>query len=114
MSRGNAAPGDVAARPRATGGLGQVHLSRLAQLAVTVTSDAVMALDHEGRFTFVNDAAEILLRRPRMGLLGNQIWEAFPDLRDTALGTGYAEATRTGLAVTFEAYYRAYDSWYEV
>ncbi len=114
MSLGNVASDDVPARPRPAGGLGQVHLSRLAQLAVTVTSDAVMALDHEGRFTFVNDAAEILLRRPRMGLLGTQIWDAFPDLRRSTLGTQYADARRTGLAVTFEAYYAAHDSWYEV
>src|SRR4051812_24290250 len=106
---GNTASEELPARPQARGGLGQVHLSRLAQLAVAVTSDAIMALDHEGRFTFVNDAAEILLRRPRMGLLGNQIWDAFPDLKRTELGTRYGEATRTGLASTFDSYYATYD-----
>ncbi|HMJ78352.1 MAG TPA: EAL domain-containing protein [Iamia sp.] len=101
-------------RARPPGGLGQVHLSRLAQLAVAVTSDAIMALDHEGRFTFLNDAAEILLRRPRMGLLGSQIWEAFPELRRTELGDRYLEATGTGQAITYESYYGDYDRWFEI
>jgi diguanylate cyclase (GGDEF)-like protein len=89
-------------------------MSRLAQLAVAVTSDAIFALDHEWRFTFVNDAAEILLRRPRMGLLGTELWAAYPELRGTALGDHYEEAWSRGETVTFETFYPPHDAWYEV
>ncbi|QYG92721.1 EAL domain-containing protein [Iamia sp. SCSIO 61187] len=113
MSRGNAAP--VPARTRPGGGAtGQVNVARLAQLAVSVTSDAVMAVDHDRRFTFVNDAAELLLRRPRSGLIGTDIWTAFPALHQSEVEARYDEATRSGEEVTFETYYSPSDTWYEV
>ena len=37
-----------------------------------------------------------------------------PTCAATELGSRYDEATRTGQAVTFESYYRAYDRWYEI
>lgn len=108
MSRPSAAPEVLAART------GQVHVSRLAQLAVAVTSDAIFALDHEWRFTFVNDAAEILLRRPRMGLLGTELWTAYPDMRGSVFGTRYEEAAADGQPLTFESWYEPHGAWYEV
>src|SRR5687768_14073594 len=81
---------------------GQVHMSRLAQMAVAITNDAIFALDHDWGFSFVSDAAEILLRRPRMGLLGTDLWAAFPDLRESTFGTHYEEAAASRRPVTFE------------
>lgn len=122
MHRGSAAPPpddrasttvlSPATRPLSTGG--HVHMGGLAQLAVAVTSDAVFALDRDWRFTFVNDAAEILLRRPRTGLLGAELWGSYPDLRATAFGTHYEEAAASGRPATFEAFYAPHDAWYEV
>ncbi len=121
MSRGSAAPAPdegaptiLPPGPRALSPSGHVHMARLAQLAVAVTSDAIFALDHEWRFTFVNDAAEILLRRPRTGLLGAELWSSYPDLRSTPFGAHYEEAAARRQPTTFEAFYAPHDAWYEV
>lgn len=113
MARGNVAPVPVWGR-QGGGATGQVNLSRLAQMALTVTTDAVIAVDHDRRFAFVNDAAELLLRRPRAGLIGTDIWTAFPALHGSDLEAGYDEATRSGDEVTFESFHPPTATWYEV
>ncbi|HEU5152117.1 MAG TPA: EAL domain-containing protein [Iamia sp.] len=117
MSAGKAAPvpgGRATTLPRAPGTGGHVTMARLAQLAVAVTSDAIFALDADWRFTFVNDAAEILLRRPRTGLLGAELWSSYPDLRHSTFGERYRAAAASQEATTFEAYYAPHGAWYEV
>ncbi len=105
---------DEADRRARTTSVGQLGLSRLAQLALTVTDDAVFALDHDDRFTFVNDAAEVLLRRPRMGLLGSELWSTYPELWRTEFQDRYREVALTRRAVEFEAPHPSGDTWYEV
>jgi PAS domain S-box-containing protein len=48
-------------------------------------TDGVFALDRDGFFTYVDDATERLLDRPRADLLGVNIREAFPSARETPI-----------------------------
>ncbi|MCU1257900.1 MAG: sensor hybrid histidine kinase [Bryobacterales bacterium] len=45
--------------------------------------DGFLALDHEFRFTYVNQAAESLMSRPKAELLGKSVWEVYPELLGT-------------------------------
>jgi PAS domain S-box-containing protein len=72
-------------------------------------------LDREWRFTNVNAEAERLLGRSREELLGRVLWEAFPAAVNSVFEDNYRGALRTGVPVSFDAYYpEPLDGWYEV
>jgi PAS domain-containing protein len=56
-------------------------------------TDAVFAIDHDWRFSYVNAAGERLARCARADLLGAIVWDAFPN----ALGTEYKRAFRAAM-----------------
>ncbi len=77
-------------------------------------SDAILVLDAEWRYTCVNHAAEMLLRRKRSELLGQVHWEQYPVL----LGTPAEEHLRGALnfqrAVNFEQFIPGLYAWHSV
>ncbi len=77
-------------------------------------SDAFYALDNDWQFTYVNREAERVLRRSRKELLGQNVWEAFPEVRDTILDSAYHEAVDEGKRTQFEYYYTPLETWFDV
>ena len=77
-------------------------------------TDAFFALDHEWHFTYVNGAAERLLRRPRAELLGRSVWEEFPEAVSTAFYREYRRAVAEQVTVDFEEFYPPLGIWVEV
>lgn len=77
-------------------------------------SDAFFTLDDDWRFTYVNSEAERLLQRPRGALLGQRIWETFPEAVGTPFHVEYTRALRERVSSEFEAYYAPYDRWFVV
>ncbi len=78
-------------------------------------TDAFFALDHQWRFTWLNDEAEHLLSRTREELMGRGIWDEFPAAVGTRFQEEYERAAREQQPVQFEAYYPPpLDAWYEV
>ena len=72
-------------------------------------------LDREWRFTHVNAEAERLLDRSREDLLGRVLWDEFPAAINSIFEDSYRTAVRTGLPISFDAYYPApLDGWYEL
>ena len=49
-------------------------------------SDAFYTFDRDWRFTYVNHEAERLLQASSPGLLGQQLWQAFPGSYDSEIG----------------------------
>ena len=76
--------------------------------------DAFFALDEEFRFTYVNERAEPLVQRTRAELLGQSIWDAFPETVDSTFGQVYRRVMRTRVEERFEEYFPPLDSWFEV
>jgi PAS domain S-box-containing protein len=76
-------------------------------------SDGFYALDRQWRYTYVNQRAARLARRPREELIGSNIWETFPH----AVGQkDYGELQRAAaeqVPAHFENYYAPFDLWYE-
>ena len=73
------------------------------------------SLDREWRFTHVNAEAERLLGRTREELLGRVLWDDWPAAINSIFEDSYRTAVRTGVPVSFDAYYPApLDGWYEL
>ena len=77
-------------------------------------TDAFYAVDDEWQFTYLNERAEALLQRPREELLGNNVWDEFPEAKELAFYDEYHRAMQTGEAAEFEAYFPPLRTWFEV
>ncbi|HCG98624.1 MAG: hypothetical protein A2074_01875 [Candidatus Aquicultor primus] len=77
-------------------------------------TDAFFALDNCWRFTYLNKRAEKLLRRKRENLLFRNIWDEFPEARDSIFYREYERAKKENIPVSFEEYYQPLEIWVKV
>jgi PAS domain S-box-containing protein len=84
--------------------------ARLVRTLESVT-DAFYTLDRSWRFTYVNPEAERLQQRTRAELLGNVVWDVFPEAVGTVFDIEFHRAVATGETVIFESYYAPLDLW---
>ncbi|MFA9557550.1 PAS domain S-box protein [Evansella sp. AB-rgal1] len=76
--------------------------------------DAFYILDEHWNFTYVNHAAEKLLRRKREDLQGKSIWVEFADLKKPPFYTNFHEAIKQNKSIEFKGYYEPLDTWFNV
>lgn len=76
-------------------------------------SDAVYVLDSEWRFTYVNRRAETLVGMTSDQLLGQELWETFPDMESSPLAVAYRTAVAERTTQTTRTHYEALDLWIE-
>ncbi|WP_051683796.1 bifunctional diguanylate cyclase/phosphodiesterase [Blastococcus sp. URHD0036] len=81
---------------------------------LATVSDAVYHLDRDWQITYLNAAVEELVRRPAEELLGHDLFEAFPALRDSELERELAAVLADGQPRSFEYRYEPVDRWFEV
>src|SRR6478752_5304866 len=67
------------------------------------TTDGFFALDYAWRFTYVNPQAERLFGRARKELLGGELWQKFPELRNTPFEENYRQVMANQTPAEFEA-----------
>jgi len=118
-ARGRALPGPDGLAIRVLGAAYDTTGERESAALVTRVLEAMPAgfysLDREWRFTYVNAEAERLLGTSREDLIGKVLGEAFPAAVNSIFEESYFSAVRTGLSVSFDAYYPApLDGWYEL
>jgi PAS domain S-box-containing protein len=77
-------------------------------------TDAFFALNHEWRFTYLNRQAEVLLQRKREELLGQVVWDEFPEAIGSTFYWEYHRAVAEQASVQFEAFYPPLNNWFEV
>ena len=87
--------------------------ARLVRTLEHVT-DAFYTLDREWRFTYVNPEAERVQQKTRAELIGNVVWEVFPEAVGTVFDIEFHRAIETGETASFESYYPPLDLWAEV
>ncbi|GGA66488.1 hypothetical protein GCM10011521_00750 [Arenimonas soli] len=75
-------------------------------------SDAFYTLDRDWRFVFVNPRAEQLMQRAREQLLGESVWDAFPEAVGTIIEQRFRAAVSEGVAGEFEVYFPPLESWF--
>jgi serine phosphatase RsbU (regulator of sigma subunit)/PAS domain-containing protein len=118
-ARGRALPGPSGTAERVLGAAHDTTGERAGAARVTRVLEAMPAgfysLDREWRFTHVNAEAERLLGNSRDELLGRVLWDAFPAALNSIFEESYHTAVRSGLPVSFDAYYPPpLDGWYEL
>lgn len=77
-------------------------------------SDAFYALDTKWRFTYVNQEAERLLERSRDELLGQNVWDAFPEAAEGPIYDTYHTARATNRCQRLEFFYPPLHAWVDV
>ena len=76
-------------------------------------SDALVALDRDWRYTYVNhQAAELFGRQPE-DLLGHHIWTLFPEGVGQPFQLAYQRAMVEQVFIQIETYYEPWDRWFE-
>ena len=77
-------------------------------------SDAFVSLDKEWRFRFVNDRALFLMDKEEAELIGNSIWDVFPETIGTIFEKNYRSVMNSRRQVSFEAFHAVSKTWLEV
>jgi PAS domain S-box-containing protein len=86
---------------------------RISNILESIT-DAFFALDQEWRFTYINRQAARLLQRNQTELLGQSIWEVFPESRETSFYREYHRAIAQQISVEFEEFSPSLNRWFAV
>ena len=76
--------------------------------------DAFFAVDDTWEVTYWNARAERVLDQPADAVLGENLWEVFPEAVGTQFHAAYHEAMATQEMVTFESYYPPVEKWFRV
>jgi PAS domain S-box-containing protein len=77
-------------------------------------TDAFVALDEDWTLTYVNAQAEALLERPREELLGQNVWDEFPEAVGSTFQEKYETAIEEDRTVEFLEYHPPLGRWLEV
>ena len=77
------------------------------------TSDGFVALDHDWRYTYVNEHAGRMFNRDPASLVGKHIWTEFPEGVGQPFQLEYERAVADGAPRQIEAYYPPYGRWFE-
>lgn len=91
----------------------QRQLVRVAEILQSIT-ESFIALDREWRFTYVNKRVEDALGLPKEQILGRNIWEVFPEARQTDFYTQYSRVMDERIPLKFEIFYAPTRVWFEV
>ncbi|EYB67268.1 hypothetical protein DEIPH_ctg046orf0076 [Deinococcus phoenicis] len=76
--------------------------------------EAFYTLDEDWRFLYLNPQAEVLLEKPAAELLGQQVWQMFPETLSGRFPEQYQKAVDEQRGVCFQEYYPPLGSWFEI
>ncbi|WP_439695460.1 PAS domain S-box protein [Mucilaginibacter sp. AW1-7] len=74
-------------------------------------TDSFFIIDNEWRFVKVNSAFEKMTNTPREEMLGNVIWDVYPEIMDSGFGKAYYEMIEKRESVKFTEYFEPIDRW---
>ncbi|MCL7942067.1 PAS domain S-box protein [Halomonas sp. ATCH28] len=92
----------------------QTSLSQRLTRSLENMSDAFFLLNKDWRFSYLNHQAERVLSRNADELLGRNVWEEFPEARESEAWTHYHGAVESGESKHFTFYYPPLAEWFEV
>jgi PAS domain S-box-containing protein len=90
----------------------QAARQNLADVLNRIT-DAFCAFDRNWRVTYINPQASTLTRKTPEELLGNTVWNVFPDAIDGKSYQQYHQAMIDQVPIAYENYYAPYNQWTE-
>lgn len=74
--------------------------------------DGFVSFDRDWQYLYVNPTASKLLRKPVDDLIGQCLWNIFPDIIGTAFETALKKCAQERVTTEVEEYYATHDSWY--
>lgn len=77
-------------------------------------TDAFFALDDNWKFSYLNDEAERLLLIKKEMLIGESLWEKFPEAIGSKFEINYRSTMDQKQTTRFEEFYEPLQSWFEV
>ena len=77
-------------------------------------SDGFFALDRDWRFTYVNSQSARWLNRLPEEVIGNNVWDEFPESVGTLFEQEFRRCAAEQVTVNFESFYEPLNSWYAV
>ncbi|MEC4815711.1 MAG: ATP-binding protein, partial [Scytonema sp. PMC 1069.18] len=77
-------------------------------------TDAFYTLDKDWCFTYINRQAERLLQREREELIGQCLWDEFPEAVGSSFYRKFHKVVTKQISVTFEAFYAPLNKWFEI
>ena len=77
-------------------------------------NDGFFSLDSAGRFTYMNARAAAMLRSDARDVLGQNIWDVFPEAVTTQFYRQYQAVLATNQSVHFEEYHQPLGRWLEI
>lgn len=80
----------------------------------TSMSDAFFSVDRNFRFTYLNRRAEVLLLRKAADLIGRNLWESFPEARETVVWKTYNDVMETRQPAEQTFYYEPLQCWFNL
>jgi PAS domain S-box-containing protein len=83
------------------------------ETVLATLDDQFLVLDREWRYVYVSDRVVEIVGRPREELLGQCIWELFPDIIGSQFDTEVHRAVAEQQIVLFEYFYAAWQRWFE-
>ncbi len=86
---------------------------QIANILGSVT-DAFVSLDRNWCFTYLNHQATQLIQRSQEELLGQNLWETFPDFVGSILDKECNKALSQQIPVSFEDFYPFLRTWFQV
>jgi PAS domain S-box-containing protein len=87
---------------------------RVRETIIERTTEAVISMDADWRFTLVDDRAAEVVGMSETELLGEDFWEVFADAQGTRFEEVYRRVMREREPGSVEAYYEGLDGWFEV
>jgi PAS domain S-box-containing protein len=76
-------------------------------------TDTHLLFDRHWHFLYVNDAAVRAIGCPREQIIGQILWDLYPDLVETEMGRQYRRAMDERVTVTFEFHYERPNTWWD-
>ncbi len=86
--------------------------TRALHIALESTTDSVIVLDREWRFTYLNERARAQIARGR-DLMGQVVWDMFPELEDSLIGMAYRAAVEGGIPTHADDYFTASNAQFD-
>lgn len=77
-------------------------------------ADAFVAFDQQWDCIYVNQEAESLLQRKRGELIGQTVWQVFPDLADSPFAAGLHQSSKQQTTIALEEFYPSLKTWLEI
>ncbi len=75
-------------------------------------SDGIVAFDSNLNYTYLNEAAGILLGRSPESLVGKNYWDEFPEAKGSRFANAYVQALATQKMITLDDYFEPWDRWF--